>query len=229
MIRSILVISIIISGVLCASAQTYNAVDADGKRHGIWQKKYDNSTQLRYEGTFEHGKEVGVFKFYQPSNGEKPTAIKTFSKASDSVQVRYYTLAQQIISEGVMIKKKRVGTWKYYHKNSPKIMMTETYIDGKLDGEQRVYFKNKQLAEVSEYTAGKRNGIQVIYAEDGALIKKYTYIAGELHGPTAYYDTSGVLLIEGNYKNDRKDGIWKYYENGKLKERKKFPLKPKER
>ncbi len=32
----------------------------------------------------------------------------------------------------------------------------------------------------------------------------------------------GELIIEGAYKKGKKDGVWKYYENGKLKRRKRF-------
>jgi antitoxin component YwqK of YwqJK toxin-antitoxin module len=37
------------------------------------------------------------------------------------------------------------------------------------------------------------------------------------HGPYFYYYEGGKLKISGNFKNDKKDGIWKYYdENGKM-------------
>ena len=45
-------------------AQGVNQVDANGERDGLWQKFYEGTSQLRYEGTFQHGKEVGTFKFY---------------------------------------------------------------------------------------------------------------------------------------------------------------------
>jgi antitoxin component YwqK of YwqJK toxin-antitoxin module len=43
-----------------------------------------------------------------------------------------------------------------------------------------------------------------------------------LHGVANFYDATGTLEIEGQYKNDRKDGIWKYYTNGELTEEKDF-------
>ncbi len=206
-------------------SQEYNAYDSDGKRHGKWQKKYENSDQLRYEGTFDHGKEVGEFKFYKPESGKKPTAIKIFSKTTDTISIQYFTNTEKIISEGKMVGKERVGVWKYYHKNSDKIMMTEEYASGVLHGEQLTYFENGQLTEKIIYNNGKKQGRRVVYSEEGVLIKEFTYEQDQLHGVTKYYNMDGTLKIEGNYKRDRKNGIWNYYDNGKLTEQKLFPIK----
>lgn len=204
--------------------QKFNAFDADGKRHGKWQKKYDNSDQLRYEGTFEHGKEIGEFKFYKPNSGKIPTAIKMFSKDNDSVQVKYYTARGKVISQGKMLGKDRVGIWVYYHRGSTKVMMTEEYKRGKLDGEQKTYFENGQLTEKTVYENGEKQGKRIVYSEKGVMIKEFTYENDQLHGVTKYYDANGDVQIEGNYKRDRKDGVWNYYENGKLIEQKRFPI-----
>lgn len=222
--RNIILFCSCICYSLCVFGQEYNAFDEKGKRHGKWKKYYDNSKQIRYQGTFEHGKEVGEFKFYKPSSGEQPTAIKIFSKDSDTATVKYFTVKGSVISEGKMIGKERVGEWKYYHQNSKKVMMIEYYSLGKLNGEQHTYFENGQLTEKTSYVDGKRNGKRIIYSEEGIIIKEFTYENDQLHGLTKYYDLQGELIIEGNYKRDRKDGVWKYYKNGKLDEQKLFPL-----
>ncbi|MBG6132327.1 antitoxin component YwqK of YwqJK toxin-antitoxin module [Aquimarina sp. EL_43] len=215
-----------LSFLVCCSVlgQKYNAFDANGKRHGKWQKKYKDSDQLRYEGKFDHGKEIGEFKFYKPINGEFPTAIKTFSKDNDTVGVKYFTQKGKVISEGQMIGKNRIGIWKYYHKGSDKIMMTEQYQSGKLEGEQLTYFENGQLTEKALYINGKQNGKRIMYSDTGVIIKEFTYENDQLHGITKYYDTNGILIIEGNYKRGRKDGMWNYYKEGKLSEQKLFPV-----
>ncbi len=222
--RSTFLFCFLILAVFLGFGQEYNQFDAQGKRHGKWKKKYDNTDHIRYEGTFDHGKEIGEFKFYKPSSEGTPTAIKTFSKNNDTVMVKYFTKKGKVISEGGMINKDRVGFWKYYHNDSDKLMMTENYQEGKLQGEQLTYFDNGQLTEKNQYKEGKREGKRTIYSEEGVKIKEFTYENDQLHGLTQYYDTKGELIIEGNYKRDRKDGIWKYYENGKLSEEKLFPL-----
>lgn len=208
-------------------AQSYNLYDANGERHGKWQKTYVNSKQLRYEGNFEHGKEIGEFRFYKPSSGTKPTAIKIFSKKTDTVHVSYYSQKGTLMSKGTLLNKKRVGRWEYYHNNSDKLMMTEFYENDTVHGEQLTYFPNGQLTERVVYAHGKRQGKRFIYSEQGVLIKEFTYLNDQLHGMVKYYDPDGILLIEGTYKRDRKDSIWTYYKNGKLSERKLFPLRSK--
>lgn len=203
--------------------QEYNGFDSDGKRHGKWKKRYENTEKIRYEGTFEHGKEVGEFKFYKLSSEGQPTAIKLFSKNDDTVRVKYFTSKGKILSEGGMIGKNRVGKWIYYHQNSKKIMMEEFYTDGKLNGDQLTYFDNGKLTEKTTFVNGKREGHRFVYSEEGIVFKKFTYENDQLHGLTQYYDTKGNLIIEGNYKRDRKNGIWKYYKDGKLDEQVLFP------
>jgi len=222
--RNIWLLFVVIFNAAISFAQTHNLYDAEGKRHGKWQKKYENTNQLRYEGTFDHGKEVGEFKFYKPSSGKNPTAIKIFSTYTDTVQVAYFTNKKKVISKGAMIDKDRVGNWIYYHKDYSKVMMTEVYQLGQLHGDRITYFENAQIAEKTTYIHGKKHGKSSFYSEDGIIIKEFTYEHGELHGATRYYDIKGNIKIEGNYKRDRKDGIWKYYEDKKLVDKKTFPL-----
>ncbi|MHA7057800.1 toxin-antitoxin system YwqK family antitoxin [Aquimarina sp. M1] len=214
----------LVCGITMINGQQFNKFDAEGKRHGKWQKKYPNSDQLRYEGAFEHGKEIGEFKFYKPSSGKSPTAIKMFSSTTDTVIVKYFTEKGKVISKGNMIGKERVGTWTYYHNGSSKIMMTEEYSLGKLHGEQKTYFKNGQLTEKTTYREGMKEGKRFMYSDKGVVIKEFTYQNDQLHGITKYYDAEGAVKIEGNYIKDRKDGMWKYYENGELIEQKQFPV-----
>ncbi|UZO80473.1 toxin-antitoxin system YwqK family antitoxin [Aquimarina sp. ERC-38] len=218
---------LISSSLTSVFAQEINQFDQEGKRHGIWQKKYENTDQLRYEGTFEHGKEVGEFKFYKPSSGSQPTATKQFVKDSDTVVVQYYTSKGTLISKGQMLNKKRVGDWTYFHQDGKAIMMTEKYIDGMLNGPQKTYFENGKLTEEAVYVNDKKEGKRVVYSEKGNKLKEFTYVNDKLEGLASYYEPDGTLSIEGVYKNDKKNGVWKYYENGKLKEEKTFPLKVK--
>ena len=52
-----------------AQAQKINQFDANGKRHGVWKKYYDdNKNKIRYSGEFKNGKEVGTFNFYEPNS-----------------------------------------------------------------------------------------------------------------------------------------------------------------
>lgn len=207
-----------------AFSQEINQFDENGNRHGVWRKNFDKTKVLRYEGEFNHGKEVGTFKFYQNLNGKATlTATRTFHEDSDLADVTFYSSIGKVISEGKMKGKLYVGEWKYYQKNSSGLLNLEHYNDfGKLEGERLVYYENGQTAQKENYKNGKLHGVSYWYAEDGILIKEMLYENGELHGLSKYYSPEGDLIIEGQYKRAKKHGTWKYYENGKLVEEKNF-------
>lgn len=199
-----------------------NQYDNQGKRNGHWKVNFEGTSQTKFEGNFEHGKETGKFKFYKKGYSKHATAIMHFSRDNDSVQVTYYAQNGSPISEGYMLNKKRTGKWVYYHKDSPDIMMTEMYQNGKLEGEQCTYFKNGKPTEKTMYHNGEKNGKSLIYNDTGQMLQQLHYTDGELDGPATYYNLDGEKIIEGQYVKGRKKGTWKYYENGKLKEEKEY-------
>jgi antitoxin component YwqK of YwqJK toxin-antitoxin module len=200
-----------------------NQYDENGKRHGVWKKYYENSDQLRYDGAFEHGKEIGVFMFYCEECEDNPTVIKTFNENDRSAHVQYFTIKGKLVSEGKMIGKDRIGEWVYYHKSSDQVMTKEYYKNGKLDGMKVTYYTNDQITEETEYKDGLKNGKDNFYSPEGVQIKKLIYKNGFLHGPAYYYDSNGSIILEGNYKDGKKDGLWKHYEGGALIKEETFP------
>lgn len=200
-----------------------NQMDANGKRQGVWQKKFPGTNQLRYEGQFKHGKEVGVFKFYCEDCKSQPMVVKTFNDNDNIALVQYYTKKGKLVSEGKMDGKKRIGEWLYFHKSSSNVMTRETYIDGKLQGKKLTYYPHGQIAEEENYVDGLKQGENNYYGPKGELLKKLTYQNDKLEGKGYYYDASGNIEIEGTYKKGRKHGLWKYYENGKLTKEETFP------
>ena len=82
--------------------QEVNQLDENEERTGLWQKYYPNK-RLRYEGTFEKGKEVGVFKFYSINASKSPMVIKTYSPDGSESKVQFFTNNGVLESEGMMI------------------------------------------------------------------------------------------------------------------------------
>ena len=225
MIKQNIILSIILTLTLTyVNAQSINQLDEQGERHGLWKKTFEKTDQPKYEGTFEHGKEVGTFKFYKLVNGKSTlSATRDFLPNSDKIDVKFYSSKGKLISEGMMRDKSFIGKWLYYHNKVNGIMTIENYNDqGILEGEKNVFYENGQMAEKSIYVNGEIDGISFWYSPEGKVLKEFTYAKGQLHGVSKYYDKEGQLLAEGAYKNDKKHGIWKYYENGKLIEEKDF-------
>lgn len=216
-------------GIILGSTNSYsqnddlNQWDANGKRHGLWKKYYPNSKQVRYEGTFHHGKEIGEFKFYCEDCKDKPNAILTYNENDNIAHAKYLTPKGELLSEGEMDGQVRIGEWIYYHKGINQVMTRENYSDGKLNGRSTTYYPNGQKTEETDYKNGVKEGENNYYSPDGVLLKKLLYKNDELHGPAVYYDGNGRVISEGNYKDGKKHGLWKNYENGKLKSEETFP------
>ncbi len=220
-----LFIFLITSGLLVA--QDFNQFDSNGKRHGKWKKNFDKTEVVRYTGEFNHGKEIGTFKFYKKIDG-KPvlTATKVFNANDASAQVTFFTSIGKKISEGKMNGKSYIGKWVYYHKNPEKIMTEEFYNNkGKLEGEHKVYYLSGQEAEIAVYKNGLLDGESKWFAENGNLLKSITYKENVYDGPYKSYDTNGLLSKEGHYKDDVKCCVWKRYKNGELVEEKDLSKK----
>ncbi|WP_029038616.1 toxin-antitoxin system YwqK family antitoxin [Salinimicrobium xinjiangense] len=204
------------------SQSVLNTHDDQGNRHGKWIEHYDqNNEYIKFEGEFFHGKEKGVFRFYQEGL-QQPTAVMVFDPESDTVSAKYLSQSGKTISEGQIVDKKRVGSWSYYHKNLDKIMMTESYKDGTLHGPKKVYYENGVLAEEAGFVNGELHGSRKLYSVKGVVLEDLMYEHGELHGPAKFYNGKGELMSEGSYKNNKHHGTWRYYENGKLKQEKEY-------
>lgn len=214
-----------LAGILCLSAQTaaFNQFDEEGRRHGPWKKYHPGTQQIRYEGNFEHGKEIGVFKFYCQECGEQPSVIKTFKVKDNTATVQYFTIKGKLVSEGKMKGKKRFGEWVYYHEKSPEVMTREFYTDGKLDGMKTTYYINGQITEEMAFVNGLKEGPNNFYSPEGVLIKELKYENDKLHGPATYYDAAGKEVIKGQYKRGKKHGLWRYYKDGELLSEEIYP------
>ncbi len=207
-----------------ASAQSeINQMDAEGKRDGLWKKKYPGTKQVRYEGTFKHGKEVGTFKFYCEDCKKQPSVVKEFKTGNSISEVKYYTPKGKLVSEGKMDGRNRIGEWLYYPKKYSTVMTKEFYKNGKLDGKKFTYYPNGKVTEEINYSKGIKEGENNHYSPEEVLLKKMTYRNDLLVGEVFHYDASGSLMIEGFYKEGRKNGLWKYYKHGKLILEEKYP------
>lgn len=190
-----------------------NQYHEDGTRHGVWEKKFKGTEQIRYTGTFDHGVEIGDFKFYSKGFPGQPTAIKKFSEHGKKAEISFFTQRGKLISKGIEIDGKKEGKWKYFHNRvNDRLMMLENYENGLLEGERLTYYESGVISEKINFLKGKKQGKQLVYSVKEVLIKEFTYENDELNGVNKFFTGKGVLTIEGIYKDDKKQGIWKYYD-----------------
>lgn len=193
-----------------------NKFDANGKRHGVW-KKYYNNGRVRYTGQFVHGKEVGTFKYYSAATSDFPIVVKEYNKGNNTAEVKFYTKKGDLESKGLMIGKNREGKWLYFHTDGKTVMSEENYSNGKLDGHYKTFYISGKPTEIAFYKNGKLDGNYKKYSIKGHLYQDFNYKNGMLNGPANYYNRkSGELTIKGQFKDDIRVGTWENYADGEL-------------
>ncbi|MCA6423766.1 MAG: hypothetical protein IM568_13270 [Flavobacterium sp.] len=197
-------------------AQDYNKIDANGKKHGLWKGIYGESKRPRYEGTFEHGKEIGLFKFFDDTKAGTVIATREFNKKDNSCYTIFYNQKNNKVSEGKVINKQFEGEWKFYHEDSPAIMTIEQYKNGKLTGVRKVFYKSGKIAEEKTYQDGIKNGVYKKYAENDVVLEETIYVNGEYDGLAIFRNPDNQIVGQGLFKNGKKVGMWKLLEKGKL-------------
>jgi antitoxin component YwqK of YwqJK toxin-antitoxin module len=195
-----------------------NKFDDKGQRHGLWKGIHEESKRSRYEGTFNHGKETGVFKYFDDTKAGPVIATRDFTAKDGSCYTTIFDQKGNKVSEGREKNRVHEGEWKFYHQESPVVMTIEKYKNGKLEGVRKVFYKNKALNEETTYKNGIKDGPYRKLTEKGAVLEECVYKNGELHGPAVYRDIDGKVLSKGSFVNGKKMGIWQFFENGKMKE-----------
>ncbi len=194
----------------------FNKLDEKGNKNGVWKGYYPESKRLRYDGTFEHGKEVGVFRYYDDTQAQTIIATREFNKKDNSAYTMFYNQSNNLVSEGKVVNKLYEGVWKYYHENSKAIMTLENYVKGKLEGVRSVFYPNSKLAEQTSYSKGIKSGPYKKYTIEGIILEESNYKNGQFDGKAIYRDPKGNIVAQGMYLNGKKVGTWQFFANGKL-------------
>jgi antitoxin component YwqK of YwqJK toxin-antitoxin module len=211
-----------------AFAQDVNKLDENGKKHGLWRGYFEESQRVKYEGTFDHGKETGIFTFYDDTKIHTVVATRDFTKGDNSAYTIFYDPKKNVVSEGNVVNKVYDGPWKYYHEASKTVMTLENYKNGKLDGKRIVNYPDGKIAEEANYVNGIQEGQYKKYTDiKGAVLEEVNYKNGQVDGIAIYRDADGSIVSKGPYVNGLKKGIWEFYKDGTLTKKQKYPLRQK--
>lgn len=198
------------------SQTDFNKLDEKGRKHGVWRGFFEESKRPRYEGTFEHGKEVGIFNYYDDTKAKSVIATREFGIKSQEAYTIFYDQKGNKVSEGNVINKLFEGKWTYYHEASKNIMATEFYIKGKLEGLRSVYYASGKIAEEINYKNNLKNGSYKKFAENGTLLEESNYSNDQYNGLSIFRDALGNVVSKGMFVNGKKSGMWQFFEKGKL-------------
>ncbi|MCF6141624.1 hypothetical protein L1S34_10035 [Flavobacterium sp. K77] len=198
------------------SQADFNKMDPQGKKHGLWKGFYEQSKRPRYEGIFEHGKEVGVFYFYDDTKAKSIIATREFNTKDNGAYTTFFDQNKNKVSEGNVVNKLFEGVWTYYHKDSKNIMTTEFYKKGKLEGIRKVFFISGALAEEITFTNNLKNGLYKKYTERGVVLEESNYKNDQYEGKAIFRDVFGNIVSQGMFVQGKKAGMWQFFEKGKL-------------
>lgn len=222
--RSIAVLAMLFFGMTVFSQNDLNKVDDKGLKNGLWKGVYTESQRPRYEGTFDHGKETGMFKYFDDTKAGTVIATREFNPNDNSAYTIFYNQQNNKVSEGKVVNKLHEGEWKYYHENSDVVMTREFYKNGKLEGVRSVYYPDGKILEETTYKNGVKNGPYKNYTETGIVLEESTFKNGEYDGIAIFRDTSGQIVAKGPFVNGLKKGIWEITDPGKPMKKVKYPL-----
>lgn len=195
----------------------YNKLDDKGNKNGLWKGRHEDTKNPKYEGTFEHGKEVGTFTFYDNTKTKTVIATREFNPQDNSAYTIFYDQKKNKVSEGKLVNRLYEGEWKYYHKSSKVVMTLENYSNGKLEGLRSVFYPNSKIAEEIHYKNDSKEGLYKRYTESGIIIEESNYKNNEYDGLATFKDPDdGTIVSKGMFLKGKKAGNWQFFSKGKL-------------
>lgn len=171
---------------------------------------YDNGAKSS-EGTMRDGKPDGYWKNYY-KNGKLKIEGNRKEFLLDSVW-KFYTERGKITKAVAYAEGKKNGYTLNYDTNQ-RVSSKEPYVNDIKQGMAFSYYPSGRTKQMTPYVKGRPDGMAYEYAEDSTIISIIKYQGGIL---------ANVERINRKDENGKKQGVWKsFYENGKLKEEKKF-------
>jgi len=186
--------------------QNINQVDEQGKKHGMWIKKYPGG-QTRYKGRFNHGTPTGTFKRYF-RNGELMAIMQ--HRNDSAVYATLYNEKGKKRAEGKYINKEKDSTWVFYDPEG-NVILQEKFNMGVRNGKSVRFYPNGDTSQVVVYKNGIKNGIFKQYFSNGNLKLLARYQKNELDGYVTIFAPNGHKEVEGLYRDNLRQGKWVYY------------------
>lgn len=199
--------------VLCGQI---NQKDAQGKRHGLWQKEFPDG-QIRYQGHFHHGTPVDTFRHYFDTGGLR--TINVFDGKTGHCFSKQYGEEKQLAAEGHYRDQKKFGEWLFYNAQGD-LISREEYQAGKRHGAVIKYYPNGQVAEKTQYREGLKDGPWRQFYESGEKMAEGAYRADKLQGMVTYYYSSGKPRLKGPYVEGLMHGTFYHFTPDKKVEKK---------
>jgi len=191
------------------TSDTVNQKNSKGERIGLW-KEFHESGGVRYQGYFKNGKPTGEFNYFD-KYGNK--TMRVLHKANDSSAVTFYHKGEKVMGTGQYYKQKKVGIWKNFDPAGD-ILSQSFYIDDKLNGPSRIYYKDGSISEERHYKNGVEHGKHTEYHTNGKVKYEASFVDGYPDGEVVYFYETGRIQTVGYYRAAVRNGAWRYYNQG---------------
>lgn len=196
------------------TGQEINQTDAQGRKQGEWVKRSPEGV-LIYQGQFEGGQPVGVFKRYY-DDGMLQAEMHYRTPEEVYAKLYYQGRTPVLMAEGKYINQKKDSVWLTYD-TAGRLKALDTYVDDERSGRSLVYHENGAVSEETTYVDGKRHGEWKQYYPDGTLMASGTFDHGKRIGEYLKNYPNGNMWVKGKYENGYKESTWIYgNENGAI-------------
>jgi len=153
----------------------------------------------------------GIIYIFTKAYRNRPDSLKRIPSLKQMVMKNEIWNLNDIPYSGIYID--------YY--NSGKIQNKGTILNGKLNGELTVYFKNGNKKSVFNYKDGILHGIWSQYYPNEVLMNSRIYRDGKIIKDDGYYFVNGQIQSEIRPKKATQyDTAFSYYSTGKVKQMK---------
>ncbi len=200
-------------------SQTYNQVDENGLKQGVWKKEHSNGN-TKYKGQFKDDQPYGIFKYYN----DKAVIVTVLEYVSyDSAIATHYHSNSKKAAYGYYVNQKKEGVWRFYDRTGI-LSSKETFKEGVKDGEYLVYNLDGSISRETFFVNGIENGYRKTYDGKGMILTEGPIKDGQMNGLQKVYK-GGEISVEGTYKHAVKDGEWIYFnEEGIIYKRELYEL-----
>lgn len=219
-----------ISGIL-----TSNATYKDDKLNGPANYYYDNGKQ-HYTANYTDGNFEGELKEYF-ANGQLRSVKAMHNDMKNGPHTNYWSNGK-MQEEGEYKDDKQSGHWKLYYKDGSLQKEGDFNLKGDPEGRWVFYYRRasgeSKREEMEPFNKdGNIDGVDSLFGKDGILYEIQNYkdgvlqsyvfrdksghdiASGKINGNDlyiVYYTPQGVRKSEGLFTDNKKEGLWKYYD-----------------
>jgi TonB family protein len=187
------------------------------------------------KGRIRNGQREGVWRTYNA----KGDVIQTENYLNGKRDGEYLRIDDSVVTTGSYTRNQKNGTFitkvngkvvseigyrfdtldgRYFISNSEK-KISGTYSHGRKTGlrvADSVDYNRDRIHDSTYFENGLRNGVSVIRKNNVTVSETY-WSKGKRSGAYKEYDDkTGKLVWQGSFADDKRDGIWKKYDNGRL-------------